>query len=738
MHAATTATAPSTLLRRLLPALLILLWLAVAAVGGPKFGEISEVATNDQSSFLPESAESTQVGERLADFQDSGSAPAIVVLTAQDDTSLDPATLAGLADLPDRLIAAVDGLGEGTGTEASPPIPSADGEAVQLIVLPPEGVAPADAVDALNSALSATLDEALPDTLDARITGPAGFSADLSEAFAGIDGLLLLVAVAAVLVILVLVYRSPFLPFIVLLSSMVALCAAVLVNVALARSGVVMINGQIQGILFILVIGAATDYGLLYTARYREELGRHPDAWSATVAALRGTWQPVLASAATVSAGLLCLLLSDLASNAGLGPVAAVGIAAAFLTSSTFLPAVLALLGRRVFWPRVPHDTQDAPDAPDAAASGGGLWPGVADVVGRHPRRIAAGVGVVLVAGCAGLFALDADGVPTSDYVIGQSDARDGQSVLDEHFPAGSGAPTYVLTPAGDQEEVESAVAALNGVASVDAAGAGSPAGRTEVDGDVLLEVTLADSPYSDAAEDTVREIRAEVGDLGAMVGGTTATELDTKETSVADRTLIIPIVLLVITVMLALLLRAVVAPLVLLATTVLSFGTALGVGAVIFSLVGFSGSDPSVPLYAFVFLVALAIDYNIFLMTRVREESMVHGTAEGVSRGLVSTGGVITSAGIVLAATFAALLVIPIQFLVQLAIIISLGVLIDTFLVRSFLVPALTHILGDRIWWPGKTGSVRGHEPHRTGDHADPARGGAGGDRRAGATPGA
>lgn len=735
MHSATTATATTTLLRRLLPALLILLWLVVAAVGGPKFGEISEVATNDQSSFLPESAESTQVGERLADFQDSGAAPAIVVLTGQGDTSLDPATLAGLADLPDRLIAAVDGLGEGTGTEASPPIPSEDGEAVQLIVLPPEGVAPADAVDALNSALNSALNEALPDTLDARITGPAGFSADLSEAFAGIDGLLLLVAVAAVLVILVLVYRSPFLPFIVLLSSMVALCAAVLVNVALARSGVVMINGQIQGILFILVIGAATDYGLLYTARYREELGRHPGAWSATVAALRGTWQPVLASAATVSAGLLCLLLSDLASNAGLGPVAAVGIAAAFLTSLTFLPAVLALLGRRVFWPRVPHDAQDAQDA---AASGGGLWPRVAEVVGRHPRRIAAGVGVVLVAGCAGLFALDADGVPTSDYVIGQSDARDGQDVLDEHFPGGSGAPTYVLTPAGNQDEVESAVAALNGVASVDATGADSPEGRTEADGDVLLEVTLADSPYSDAAEDTVREIRAEVGDLGAMVGGTTATELDTKETSVADRTLIIPIVLLVITVMLALLLRAVVAPLVLLATTVLSFGTALGVGAVIFSLVGFSGSDPSVPLYAFVFLVALAIDYNIFLMTRVREESMVHGTAEGVSRGLVSTGGVITSAGIVLAATFAALLVIPIQFLVQLAIIISLGVLIDTFLVRSFLVPALTHILGDRIWWPGRTGRVRGHEPHRTGDYADPARGGAGGDHRAGATPGA
>lgn len=686
-----------TFWRRAVAASLILMWLGVAAVGGPKFGEISEVATNDQSSFLPESAESTKVSDRLGDFQDSGSAPAIVVVTAESDGDrVDPAEL---RNLPEQLSTTVDGAAGTTATaatEVSPPVPSDDGEAVQIIVSPPEDAAPADTV----AALQGTLDSELPDGLQAQVTGPAGFSADLSAAFAGIDGLLLLVAVAAVLVVLVLVYRSPFLPLIVLLSSMVALCAAVLVNVALARAGAVMINGQIQGILFILVIGAATDYGLLYTARYREELGRHDNSWSATVAALRGTWQPVLASAATVIAGLLCLLLSDLASNAGLGPVAAVGIAAAFFTSLTFLPAVLALCGRRVFWPRIPHSTAEQEDSPGPAHSG--IWDRVAALVARAPRRIAVGVGLVLVAGCAGLITLDADGVPTSDYVIGQSDARDGQAVLDRHFPAGSGAPTYVLAPEENSDVVRTSVGALGGVAAV---APGPETDASVVDGDVLLEVTLTDSPYSGAAEDTVQEIRDRVGDLGAMVGGTTATELDTRETSVADRATIIPVVLLVITVMLALLLRAVVAPLVLLATTVLSFGTALGTGAVLFSLFGFNGSDPSVPLYAFVFLVALAIDYNIFLMTRVREESMVHGTAVGVSRGLVGTGGVITSAGIVLAATFAALLVIPIQFLVQLAVIISLGVLIDTFLVRSFLVPALTHLLGDRIWWPGKTG---------------------------------
>lgn len=331
----------------------------------------------------------------------------------------------------------------------------------------------------------------------------------------------------------------------------------------------------------------------------------------------------------------------------------------------------------------------------------------------RKPCRIAVGVGLVLLVGCAGLVTLDADGVPTSDYVIGRSDARDGQEALDRHFPAGSGAPAYLLVPDINSDEAQTRVAALCGVQSVsEAAEAETPV----AEGDALLEVTLTDDSYSDGAENTVREIQDQIGDLGGMVGGTTATDLDTKNTSVADRSVIIPVVLLVISVMLRPLLRAVVAPLVLLATTVLSFGTALGVGAALFAAFGFSGSDPSVPLYAFVFLVALATDYSNFLMTWVREESMVHGTVEGVGRRLVSTGGVITSAGIVLAATFAALLVIAIHFLVQLAVIISLGVLIDTFLVRSLLVPALTHLLGDRIWWPGGPGASRREGRHATG----------------------
>ena len=668
---------------------IILLWMVVAALGGPKFGEVSEVATNDQSSFLPASAESTQVQNQLENFQQSTVAPAIIAIKA-DSGQVDPRDFGEFSEQMKSSagLPASDGQAQEI-LQASPVIPSADGQAAQMIVLPPEGTPPAEAVESLNEVIG----QHLPAGYEAKISGPAGFSADLSSAFAGIDGLLLLVTIAAVFIILILVFRSPFLPIIVLLGSMIALCAALLVNVALARSGVVMINGQIQGILFILVIGAATDYGLLYVARYREELGKTAQPWQATQRALRGTWQPITASAATVIAGLLCLLFSDLASNAGLGPVAAIGIAAAWLVSLTFLPAVLGLCGRGAFWPRKPQAENSDPKD--------GLWPKIASSVSRRPRAIAAGMLLVLGIGCAGLMALDADGVPTSEYVLGQSDAREGQEILDQHFPPGVGAPAYVLVPADQVERSEQALREVPGIDSWQRLG--NQDGSATQGDKAMLELTLADSPYSDAAEETVQQIRAAVGDFGAQVGGTTATELDTKQTSVSDRQVIFPVVLLVLAIMLGILLRALVAPLMLLICTVLSFGAALGISAVIFQIIGFEGSDPSVPLYAFVFLVALAIDYTIFLMSRVREESLTAGSHEGLQRGLIGTGKVITSAGVVLAATFAALLVIPIHFLVQLAIVISLGVLIDTLLVRSFLVPALVQMLGKKVWWPNK-----------------------------------
>ncbi|MDO5662717.1 MAG: efflux RND transporter permease subunit [Brachybacterium sp.] len=702
-------------LRILLPAVLTVVWLAVFAIGGMGFGTLSDITTQERSAFLPETAESTAVQDRLPEFQGEEGAPAIVL--AQRDGGLTEDDLAGLETFSERADDVLRGLDADAVPDdltVSPPIPSDDGEAAQVVVIVPDDLELTDAVDALTAEVQADV----PDDVGTWVTGPAGFSADLSAAFAGIDGLLLIVAVVAVFIILVLVYRSPLLPIIVLLSAMTALCAAVLAVIALARADLVTVDGQVQGILFILVIGAATDYSLLFVARCREALRDHERPFTAVLAAAKGTVEPILASGGTVIAGLLCLMLSDLGSNAALGPVATVGILAAMVTSLTFLPAMIALLGRIAFWPRVPRHGDAHPELVGEKATG--LWPGIGKKVAAAPKRIAAAVLIFLILGCAGLVQLRADGVPASEFVLGESQARDGQAVLDEHFPGGTGDPAYILAPEGERADVAAAILEVDGVDSLALASEDSPAGSIEVDesgqaqgegpmaeaeptvadGDILFEATLSDPADSAAAEQTVDALRAATGD-DVLVGGSTAVDLDTNRTSVADRNLIIPIVLVVITVMLALLLRSIVAPVVLLATTVLSFGTALGIAAVIFDLIGFTGSDPTVPLYAFVFLVALGIDYNIFLMTRVREESLIHGTHEGTLRALSLTGGVITSAGVVLAATFAALAVIPIQFLVQLAIIVSLGVLIDALIVRSFLVPALCRIIGNRIWWP-------------------------------------
>ncbi|RPF21866.1 MMPL family transporter [Myceligenerans xiligouense] len=698
-------------LRVTLPALLILIWLAGAAVGGPYFGRVDEVSSDDRTAYLPATAEATQVQERLSGFTDGDAVPAVVVFVA-------PGELTGedLAAVDDAL-AAADGLSTVDG-DISPAIASDDGVAAQAFV-PLSGSA--DIAEA-TAELRETLARDLPEGIDVFITGPAGFASDLTTAFAGIDGLLLGVALAAVLVILVIVYRSFLLPVTVLATSLFALCVALLTIWHLANSGVLLLSGQTQGILFILVIGAATDYALLYVARYRDELIHTPDRWTATRRALRGSFEPILASGGTVIAGLLCLLLSELRSNSTLGPVAAIGIAFAMLSALTLLPALLLLLGRAAFWPRIPrHD----PAAAEAATSDRGLWGRVAGVVRTRPRTVWVTTAAVLALGCVGITQLQASGIPQSELVLGTSEARTGQDQLAEHFPAGSGSPVYVVAPEDELQRAADVLLDEEGIADVavtadtpartapvtaDGIGAfgppGAPAPEPVVsDGTVLLQGTPTDAADSADAEQTVRDLRAAYADTvpSALVGGESATDLDTNEASIRDRTLIVPVVLVVILLILMLLLRAVLAPVLLILTTVLSFGTAMGVAGIVFQALGFPGADPAVPLYGFVFLVALGIDYNIFLMTRVREETLAHGTHEGVLRGLRLTGGIITSAGLVLAATFTALAVIPVLFLVQLAFIVAFGVLLDTFVVRSLLVPALAYDVGRKIWWPSR-----------------------------------
>lgn len=707
---------PARWIRILLPALLIVGWLVAGSVGGPYFGKVDEVSSNDQTTYLPSSAEATQVQQLLPGFNEQDRIPAIVLFSSgtaldQDQTR---EIAAALQDLKGR---------EGVAGDISPAIPSEDGKAVQAFVSIDSSAEVGAVVDDLRQDLRQTV----PSGVTVQVTGPAGFTADLLEGFSGIDGLLLAVSLVAVLIILVVVYRSFLLPLAVLLSSVFALCVALLTVWWLAKAGVLLLNGQTQGILFILVIGAATDYSLLYVSRYRDELARGHERWAASRTALRRSLEPIAASGGTVIAGLLCLLLSDLKSNSALGPVAAIGIVFAMLSALTFLPALLYVMGKAAFWPRRPRAVDDDGDAASAPTRRT-VWDRLAVAIRRRPRLIWSSTVVLLVAACFGLGGLQASGVPQSDLVLGKSEARDGQKALGEHFPGGSGSPALLVVPADRWSDAAAVASREAGVQSVSVSSKEAPGGSipwtppgekpegrapqtskaapTEAAGRVLLQATLRDAPDSQAAEDTVVALRTALGREvpGSLVGGVTATALDTNTASVHDRNLIIPVVLGVIFVILGLLLRSIVAPLLLILSTVLSFGAALGVSALVFNhVLHFPGADASVPLYGFVFLVALGIDYNIFLMSRVREEMKKHGSREGLLRGLKATGGVITSAGLVLAATFAALGVIPILFLAQIAFIVAFGVLLDTFVVRSLLVPALSYELGRWIWWPSR-----------------------------------
>ncbi len=460
MHPESTPPAPRrerirrrSWLRILLPAVLILVWLAGASFGGPLFGKIDEVSSNDRTTYLPESADATQVQALLSEFRESDAIPAIVVFTA--DEELDAGRRDAIAEAI-AVVADIDGVDE----ELSPPLPSDDGRAVQAFVPISSDAEIGDVV----SEITADLRAAAPPGVEVFVTGPAGFTADLVAGFAGIDGLLLGVALLAVLLILVLVYRSVLLPLVVLSTSLFALCVALLVVWWLAKAEVLLLSGQTQGILFILVIGAATDYSLLLVARFREQLRVTEDKGAAVVAAWKGSFEPIVASGGTVIAGLLCLLLSDLKSNSTLGPVAAIGIVFAMLSALTLLPSLLLLFGRAVFWPRRPVF-----DPPTVAAEGGvptGLWAGVARLISRRPRAIWIVTTVVLLTGALGVTQLNASGVPQSELVLGVSEARDGQQALGEHFPGGSGSPAYIVV---DETELQDAADLLLSIDGVDA-----------------------------------------------------------------------------------------------------------------------------------------------------------------------------------------------------------------------------------------------------------------------------
>ncbi len=708
---------PALWLRILVPGVLLLVWLALAGFGGPTFGKLSGVSSNDQAAFLPASAESTEVQDWQQRFTDSEAIPAIAVIRAEE--RIPASALGEYAAIGMKLgeVAGVQAPAEGATTSVAGPIPSKDGRAVEFIV----PVADSDQVKTVVASLRSTLHDALPSGTEGWVTGPAGLTADLVNAFGGIDGILLLVAVAAVFVILLLVYRALLLPFLVLVTAVFALCAAILVVYFFALWGWIKLSGQSQGILSILVIGAATDYSLLLVARFREALEHEESRWRAILTAWRAAVEPIVASGVTVILALLCLLFSDLNSNKSLGPIAAIGIVFALLAALTLLPALLAVFGRAAFWPFRPryaeegaqphrHEQREAIPGLEGVR---GLWRAVGTLIARRPR-VTWLVAFVLLAACAvGLTQLRANGVEQTQLVLSHSDAADGQKVLAEHFDAGSGSPVLIVAREAKADAVLTAAEREEGIASATLyagstrpqTGAAAPPPIVK-DGRVLIQATLADQPDSAEAERVVRALRSDLPaeDSEVLVGGVTAIALDTNDTAQSDLVKIIPIVLAVILVILMLLLRAVLAPVLLIGSVVLSYAAALGVSALVFDHVfRFPGADAAVPLFGFVFLVALGVDYNIFLMTRVREESLRIGTRPGILRGLSVTGSVITSAGVVLAATFAALAVIPILFLVQIAFIVAFGVLLDTVVVRSLLVPALCYDIGRATWWPSR-----------------------------------
>ncbi|HZQ49860.1 MAG TPA: MMPL family transporter [Candidatus Dormibacteraeota bacterium] len=665
-------------------------WLMLAGVAAPFAAKLSALQKNDLADFLPASAEATQVLRLESGFQNARVLPAVVVFERSTGiTDADRATVTAEASR-------FAGL-KGVVGEASPVIPSADGKALEVVVN-----VDSSSIGGISNGV-ASLRNAVRGSpgLAAHVTGPAGLAADFGAAFKALDVKLLVGTTVVVVVVLLLVYRSPILWAVPLAAVGVALIVAQAAVYFTARYFGLSSNGQSQGILTVLVFGAGTDYALLMISRYREELRRHETPYAAITAAVRGAAPAILASGTTVILALLCLLFSDLGSNKSLGPTAAFGIASAMLAMLTVLPAVLVLTGRRLFWPLTPRfESVQQPRT--------GFWARFASIIGRRSHAWWAVSALVLAVMTLGITRLDANGIAATDQYTVTVDSVAGQQVADRHFPAGSGSPAVVIANAGEADGVLATARSVSGVsdAAVLTTGPASTDPKV-VGGKVLIDVTLKDSADSAAAKSTVDALRTAVHAVPgaeALVGGTTATDLDTQVSATHDLQLIVPLVLAVILVILVVLLRSLLAPVLLVATVILSFAATLGVSGVVFSsLFHFSGADSSFPLTAFVFLTALGIDYNIFLMTRVREEARRLGTRRGVLTGVSSTGTVITSAGIVLAATFSVFGVLPLVIFAELGFAVAFGVLLDTLIVRTVLVPALVHDVGARVWWPSR-----------------------------------
>ncbi len=648
--------------------------------GADIFGKYADAEKNRTVDYYPSNADSIKLLEKIDEFPSGERFAAVVVY--RRDGGLTPRDRAAIAR--DRVQLAR------VATEGRPPPPviSRDGTtALNIVPFKPTGEADVvtDQHDEVEKAVAGA-----PPAVQVEITGSAGFAADAIDVFSSINGTLLLGTATLVLILLILIYRSPIFWLIPFFAVLVAEVGSRGLGYLLSELGVT-ITGQTSSILTVLVFGAGTDYALLIVARHREELRLHEDKHAAVAVAMRTAGPAIVASAATVMVSILCLGLAQVKGTSGLALVGATGIGLAMLVMCTLLPAMLAIFGRRAFWPFIPHFGDEGADATH------GFWRKVAERVGWRPRRVWVGSAIALAVMALGLVTFNTDLTTANGFRNDESSVR-GQKLVAEAFPAGENVPMTVLVPNPEQaDEVRAALRRQPEVAALGPVETGPPGAR--------FDLILKEEPYSTEAFDQVPDLRRvaeQAGGPDVLIGGPTAEEYDVRKAATRDTFVIVPIVLVVVFIVLAVLLRALVLPVFLIATVVASFLAALGVGSFFFEYIfDFPGSDPSLPLWTFVFLVALGIDYNIFLMARVREEAARHGTRHGMLRGLAVTGAVITSAGIVLAGTFSVLGTLPLVFLTEIGFVIAFGVLLDTLVVRSLMVPALVFDIGPRVWFP-------------------------------------
>ncbi len=697
-------------------------WIVVVAAVGGYSGKLQDATKNENEDYLPASSDSTTVIHLLEDrFADGREVDALIVYQREGGlTDADKATIAENAqeicaskEIVKKLLVISPFAGPVCGPngdplpksaaagsaaqQRGPPAVSEDGSTALLILKTgsTESKEIQDTVGALRDITPSA--DAPPGQLRSFVTGPAGFITDATEAFEDIDGTLLMVTVTLVLLLLLIIYRSPVVAFVPLIVVGIAYTIVAAAVYGLVKAGAFDVNGQTTGILIVLMFGAGTDYCLLIVSRFREELRTSEDKHEAMARATERTAPAILSAGGTVFAAMLVLTLADMKSTQSMGPVLALGIAVTLLAGLTLLPAILSLLGRGAFWPSVPKVGSDANKPLD-------VWRRVGHMV--HDRAPIATIVclLILVVGALGNFT-DRGTLDFGEGFRNDPDSARGQKVIDEQLSAGQVAVTNLIV----ENDPQTLAAVKRALANSDDVATAQQISVSDDGKLARIDLTLATDPFSDQASDSISDIRDTVeraaGGRTALIGGLTAENHDTEVTVARDARLIVPLILLLILLILCVLLRALVAPLYLVATVLLSFAFALGASKLIFEHV-FNQHDSDVGLstFAFIFLVALGVDYNIFLISRIREESAKLGNKEGVIAGLEKTGGVITSAGIILAGTFCALMSLPIEALFQLGFTVALGLLVDTFLVRAVLVPSIAFQLGDRNWWPGST----------------------------------